>query len=133
MTSTLKVFDEKTSEHPEVSRRLTNLEEENLDESFDLVVSSMTFHHLNEPKKMLTKLKGMLCPGGRMAIVDLDEEDGSFHPDNEGMGVKHFGFSKEELFSWAQENGLSLEHTIINSIEKNDRNYGQFLAVFSLL
>ncbi len=130
----LKVFDEKTRdrEHPEISRKLTNLEKENLDERFDLVVSSMTFHHLNNPREMIKKIKAMLTPSGQMAIVDLDKEDGSFHPDNEGMGVKHFGFSKEELSSWAGENNLSFDHRIINTIEKNERSYGQFLAVFSL-
>lgn len=128
----LKVFDEKTKGHKEVSRELINLEEKTLDKEFDLIVSSMTFHHLNEPKNMIKKLKSMLSPGGRMAIVDLDKEDGSFHPNNETMGVKHFGFSNEELTSWAQEEGLSLQTTIINSIEKNDTSYGQFLAIFSL-
>lgn len=128
----LKVFDKKTAGHGEVSRKLINLEEEDLNKSFDLIVSSMTFHHLNDPRKMIGKLKTMLSPKGRMAIVDLDKEDGSFHQNNEAMGVKHFGFSEQELASWAQEEGLSFETVIINKIDKNDRSYGQFLAVFSL-
>lgn len=90
----------------------------------------MAFHHLNKPEKMLGTLKNLLNPNGKLAIVDLDEEDGSFHPDNEGMGVKHFGFSKTTLESWAEKEGMTLDHHIINKIDKNNREYGQFLAVF---
>jgi len=127
----LEVFDQKTDSAENIKSQLVDLESETINMSFDLIVSSMAFHHLNQPEKMITTLKNLLNAGGKLAIVDLDEEDGSFHPDNTGMGVKHFGFSKEKLQTWANENGLKLEHHLINQIEKNDRNYAQFLAVFS--
>lgn len=126
----LKVFDEKTANYENIQSKNIDLEKETLDDKFDLIVSSMAFHHLVNPKDVLKKLKKNLNTNGKIAIVDLDKEDGTFHPDNEGMGVKHFGFSKEELESWAKEAGLGLEHTIINTIEKNDKTYQQFLAVF---
>ena len=107
-----------------------NLEEENISEKFDLIVSSMAFHHLNYPGKVLNKLKNNLNSGGKIIVVDLDKEDGTFHPDNEGMGVKHFGFSKETLENWANKSELNLDHYIINSIDKNERKYQQFCAVF---
>lgn len=91
----------------------------------------MAFHHLNDPGAMIKKMKSLLKPQGRLAIVDLDKEDGTFHPDNRGMGVKHFGFSKDEIAKWAQAANLKLDHQIINRVEKNDKDYGQFLAVLS--
>lgn len=127
----LAVFDEKVKEHNHISSKLINLEKEDLDKKFDLVVSSMTFHHLDEPQKAIQKLSKMLNPGGKLAIVDLEKEDGSFHPDPAGMGVKHFGFSQEELEGWAKEANLEVKTCTINEVEKNDRTYQQFLAVFS--
>lgn len=127
----LEVFNEKTKDHSHISSKLLNLEEEDLsNQTFDLVVSSMTFHHLNHPDQMLIKLSKMLNPKGQLAIVDLETEDGSFHPDPANMGVKHFGFSNYELRAWADKANLEVEISTINEVEKNDRKYSQFLAVF---
>jgi ubiquinone/menaquinone biosynthesis C-methylase UbiE len=41
-----------------------------LDEKFDLIVSSTTFHHLDDVPRTLEGLKGLLRPGGRILIVD---------------------------------------------------------------
>jgi len=128
----LEVFDKKTQGHDNFTSKNIDLESENLDQKFDLIVSSMAFHHLTNPYDVLVKFKSMINEGGKIAIVDLDKEDGSFHPDNEGMGVKHFGFSKQELESWASDAQLKMEHHFINEIEKNDNNYKQFLAVYSV-
>lgn len=128
----LKVFDEKASKLDNVKSLNINLENESIDEKYDLIVSSMAFHHLIDPLEVLKKLKANLKAGGKIAVVDLDEEDGTFHPDNEGMGVKHFGFSQNELNAWADSAGLKLDHHIINSIEKNDRKYQQFLAIYTI-
>jgi 2-polyprenyl-3-methyl-5-hydroxy-6-metoxy-1,4-benzoquinol methylase len=126
----LEVFNKKTEGDDRFRSHNINLEEKELNEKFDLIISSMAFHHLNDPKAVLTKLKKNLNPDGKIIIVDLDEEDGSFHPDNEGMGVKHFGFSKNTLINWAKEADLKFEHYIINSIDKNEKKYQQFCAVF---
>lgn len=127
----LEVFDKKTQGHDEIKSVLVDLEKETLNQKFDLIVSSMAFHHLESPLKMILKLKAMLNPGGQIAIVDLDQEDGSFHPDNKSMGVKHHGFSQKELVQWAQIAEMDLQYQIINDIKKNDQNYSQFLAILS--
>jgi len=127
----LEAFDKKTEGSSKISSQLIDLEKEDLDLKFDLILSSMAFHHLSQPSEMISKMKTMLKRGGRLAIVDLDEEDGTFHPDNKGMGVKHFGFNKGQLSQWASEAHMNLHHEIINSIEKEGRVYRQFLAIFS--
>lgn len=131
----LDVFKSKVEGLDHIDCILKDLENEPFgsDKKFDLIVSSMTFHHLTNPKAMIRKLAELLKAGGKMAIVDLEKEDGTFHPNNKEMGVKHFGFSEEELRSWAQETGLEVDISTINSVEKNDREYNQFLAVYKKL
>lgn len=90
----------------------------------------MAFHHLENPKLVLNKVYQMLNPKGIAVIVDLDKEDGTFHPDNEAMRVKHFGFSKEELLLWSQE-FKSVEHKIIHRVVKNDKSYPMFMLKIS--
>lgn len=127
----LAVFAQKFSDNPYVRALKLNLEKELLnEESFDLILSSMAFHHLQSPSEMMKKLAAKLSPGGIAAIIDLDQEDGSFHPDPAGMGVHHFGFNEETTQSWAKENGLKMERKIINIIQKNEKQYPVFLAVF---
>lgn len=127
----LAVFDKKAKDLANVKSLNIDLEANTINEKYDLIISSMAFHHLNNPARVLAKLIVNLKPGGKIAIVDLDKEDGTFHPDNEGMGVKHFGFSKDELQAWANEMELNFEHHLISSVHKNDRDYHQFLAIFS--
>ena len=62
---------------------------------YHAVVSSMTLHHVKDTQKLLEHFYGALLPGGQIAIADLDEEDGLFHDNNDG--VFHFGFDREKL------------------------------------
>lgn len=62
---------------------------------YDLVVSSMTFHHIPDIRDLLTVLHSHLRPGGRLAVADLDCDGGRFHDSNEG--VYHFGFDRAVL------------------------------------
>ena len=79
----------------------------------------MAFHHLKDPKAVLSLFKKHLTPSGRVFVIDLDEEDGSFHPDNEGMGVHHFGFSINTMESWSHELGFhSFQHEIVYEMFK---------------
>ena len=129
----LEVFNKKFVNNTNVRSHLLNLEENDLDENkVDLVVSSMAFHHLQHPDKMLEKLKKMLSPDGSIAIIDLDFEDGSFHPDPKNMGVYHSGFSNETTKMWADKAKFKNMHReIIHSINKNEKSYPIFLAIYS--
>lgn len=126
----LAAFDKKIKSLDHVSTKLLNLEKEDINESFDIIISSMAFHHLINPLKMIHKMKKILNPEGMLIVIDLEEEDGTFHPNNDDMRVKHHGFSQEELYEWASSADLQLEIQRINTIHKNDREYIQFLAVF---
>jgi ubiquinone/menaquinone biosynthesis C-methylase UbiE len=75
-----------------VRTRRLDLEKDELPGTFDLAVSSMTFHHIKETGLLLKRIYGILRPGGRIAIADLDSNEGKFHDSNEG--VFHFGFDR---------------------------------------
>jgi len=72
--------------------------------NFDVLISSMSFHHVNNIKPFLLKIYNQINENGQVCIADLVSEDGSFHSDN--TGVIHFGFNPDEFASWLQESGF---------------------------
>ena len=69
---------------------------------FDVIVSSMTLHHIARVDLLVRKLAGMLVDGGYLAIADLDAGSEGFHADH--TGVMHHGFGvaeRQELFAQA--------------------------------
>lgn len=73
--------------------------------TYDLVVSSMTLHHIKDIGPLLNKLSRALRLGGHLCIADLDPEGGQFHGNNDG--VFHFGFPEAELRQAFAQAGLT--------------------------
>lgn len=128
----LDVFTQKFQGHSQVTSLCADLEHESPELGrFDVILSAMAFHHLQQPQEMLKRLAQMLNPKGMVCIFDLDQEDGSFHPDNKAMGVHHFGFSRELRNSWLAAAGLShVEHSVAFQMHKNQRTYDVLLSVY---
>ncbi len=63
-----------------------------LDGKYDLVVSSMTLHHVPEIQPLIDRFAAVLKPKGLLAIADLDCDEGKFHDSAEG--VFHHGFDR---------------------------------------
>ena len=61
----------------------------------DLIVSSMTLHHIEDIDALLTQFFRSLKAPGWLCVADLDPEQGEFHEDN--TGVFHFGFERAAL------------------------------------
>ena len=95
---------------------------------FDLAVSMMALHHVEDIEATLRSIAASLSPGGWIGLIDLDAEDGSFH-DPDQPGIHHHGFDGETLVSLATEAGLSDAHVrIVHQLEKEDgRLYPLFL------
>ena len=99
---------------------------------FDLVVSSMTLHHLRSVPLVLSRLADILKPGGWLAVAELDSEDGSFH--GQADGVFHNGFERGQIAEWLTNARLKwVSVSDAHSIRKPDstgqvRSYGIFLA-----
>jgi len=77
---------------------------------FDLVVSSMTMHHIPDVAALIRSFYGLLAPHGRLCIADLATEDGSFHDDP--AGIQHHGFSVAEMEGWFTAAGFTGIRTV---------------------
>lgn len=95
--------------------------------SFDLIFSSMTLHHVEDVPLLLKGFFRHLNPGGRVALADLEEEDGSFHEgDSE---IFHQGFAREQIRIWLLDAGFeAIQIGEAAIVEKNGRQYKVFLA-----
>jgi 2-polyprenyl-3-methyl-5-hydroxy-6-metoxy-1,4-benzoquinol methylase len=67
-----------------------------VDESFDVIYNSMVLHHIHDVRAMVKSFYELLNSNGCLCIVDLNEEDGSFHK-NYLEFDGHNGFEQEEL------------------------------------
>jgi SAM-dependent methyltransferase len=63
--------------------------------SVDIIVSSMTLHHVRDVPGLVRAFKAALRPGGQLAIADLDLDGGLFH--TEPADVLHNGFDRGDL------------------------------------
>ena len=94
---------------------------------FDLAISLLVLHHLPDPGVALRAILGLVAPGGRLALSDLDTEDGGFH-DEEAEGVHHLGFDRDRLMSAAREVGFVDVATSTATTSVNERGaYPLFL------
>jgi 2-polyprenyl-3-methyl-5-hydroxy-6-metoxy-1,4-benzoquinol methylase len=88
-----------------VDTKFIDPEQQQLAGGYDLVVSSMTLHHVDDAAALIDSLVQMLNPGGWLAVADLESEDGSFHDDP--TGVYHRGFDRAFFSSVCSKNALT--------------------------
>ena len=83
---------------------LFNLEKEEWKgESFNLLITQMVLHHVNDLDNIYRKFYEMIKPCGYLAIADLYPEDGSFH----GEGFEgHNGFDTNILADKLRRHGF---------------------------
>lgn len=96
---------------------------------YHAIVSCMALHHVADTAALLRAFAAALHPGGRIALVDLYQEDGSFHGDNAAKGVQHFGFAPAALQAIAEQAGLMdiAFSDILRLQHRNGRGYPLFL------
>ena len=94
--------------------------------SYDLVVTNMTMHHIKDINNFVISLKNSLNIDGHLYIADLVKEDGSFHSSGND-GVEHFGFDEDTLYKAFKLAGLiDIKYEIIQTIQKPNRIYPIF-------
>lgn len=94
---------------------------------FDLVVSSMALHHVADLAPLFARFREHLRPGGRVALADLDLEDGTFHED--ASGVLHLGFERGAFAALLAAAGfVDVEMETATITRKAERAYPVFLA-----
>jgi ubiquinone/menaquinone biosynthesis C-methylase UbiE len=109
----LKNFDANTDELPK--------------NSYDLIISSMTFHHISDIERFAKTMYHSLKTGGKFAIGDLETEDGSFH--NSEASVEHRGFDLEAFIKQFKKAGFTeakAERIFVS--KKNGKEFPIFLA-----
>lgn len=90
--------------------------------AFDLAVSLLVLHHVKDTIGALRAFAALLAPGGRIALADLEAEDGSFHADH--TGIHHFGFERTALAAAAAVAGF-MDGRVVTAteIERDGRLY----------
>jgi predicted TPR repeat methyltransferase len=98
-------------------------------EPFDLAVSLLVLHHVEDTTAVLATVHGLLRQGGWMALADLDAEDGTFH-DPDAQGIHHHGFAREHVEALARAAGFTdvATHDAM-SIDREDGRFPLFLLV----
>ncbi|WP_130650664.1 mycothiol transferase [Egicoccus halophilus] len=93
---------------------------------FDLVALLLALHHVPDPAPVVANLAEVLAPGGSLAIVDLEPEDGSFH----GEGFEgHPGIDPDRLRTWCEAAGLGEVDVVpCGTMERHGQDYPLFLA-----
>ncbi len=96
------------------------------DERFDLIVTVMTLHHIDDLAPVLSAFGELLEEGGHLCVVDLDEEDGSFHTDD--FHGPH-GFARSSLRSQLADAGFAdIAFRDCHRIVRGGVEYPLFLA-----
>lgn len=126
----LKVFDEKANKigYKNFSAIYHNANDtKNIDGKYNLIISSMTMHHIKDYKRFIKDCCECLDDGGYLAIGDILKEDGTFHSDN--SGVEHFGFEMVDVMNEFSKYLKNVSIQIAQTIIQNDKEYHIFTAV----
>jgi 2-polyprenyl-3-methyl-5-hydroxy-6-metoxy-1,4-benzoquinol methylase len=103
-----------------------DLTKETLEQQFDIIISSMTIHHVEDVLSLFKKFHSLLNNNGVIAIADLDTEDGTFH--TEDTGVFHCGFDRDTFVTMAKNAGFTdIKIQDASIITKPNSNYSVFL------
>lgn len=127
----LEVYNQKASnlQFKNIKSILHNIDDQDLDiNSFDLIVTNMTMHHIQSTESFIKKISNSLTKGGYLAIADLEIEDGTFHSCNEG--VVHFGFDSDKIKEIFEKNGLKIiVDKTLQTISKPHKDFDVFILI----
>lgn len=87
-------------------------------ETYDIVYSLLTLHHINDLDKAFGQFNELVNTGGFLCIADLVKEDGDFHTKDDSEHLHH-GFEKDDLVSELEKHNFSfVDYQIFYTIEK---------------
>lgn len=123
---------EKLAAKPEFQGKVTavcqDITKTPLDQKFDLIISAMAMHHVEDTRQMFASFAKHLVSGGRVALADLDEEDGTFHP-ADVEGVYHHGFVRKDLQAVIESMGFTnVQFDKAHTVNRDDKDFPIFLV-----
>jgi len=100
---------------------------------FDVIYTSMALHHIRNIRTILRNLFELLNDNGYLCIVELVEDDGSFHKLEKDFNG-HNGFNQNELEELLGELGYksvvtNIFYNDVKVIEGSKINYSLFLMI----
>ncbi len=122
-----KVADGRIPDARVIDLDLTDADAELPDESFGLVVTVLTLHHVDELDRVLGRFAELLDHDGHLCVVDLDAEDGSFH----GAGFAgHHGFDRRAFADRLRSSDFDdVTVSDCGELTRDDGTFSMFLAV----
>ena len=118
----------KTELNNKVNAVCQDITEQSLNIKFDVIMSAMAMHHVNDTDLLMQVFAEHLKPGAKVALADLDAEDGTFHP-ADIEGVYHDGFDRDELKIIMEKNGFQdINFITAHVVNKEIKNYPVFLV-----
>ncbi len=100
--------------------------------SIDLVISSLTFHHIEDIYLQVEDIYKALSENGEILIVDLVQDSDDFH--TEGQSYIHAGFEKIDIVELLEFNKFkNIKYGIIENVERMGakgkmKNFALFVA-----
>lgn len=100
-------------------------------EKYDLIMSAMAMHHVKDTDNMIKQFAAHLKSGGKVALADLDKEDGNFHPPGV-EGVYHSGFERSAFQGTLEKYGFKdVRFVTAHTVQGENGTYPVFLALAS--
>jgi len=102
----------------------------NDNEKFDVIYTSMVFHHIEDLPKVTKKLHELLNKDGKLVVIDLCPDDGGFHDELHGFNG-HNGFEIGEMETLLKKAGFQVAssrvfYSGIKENESKDQPYQLF-------
>ena len=124
----LEKLGEKLGSNSKVQTVCQDITEQPLAQKFDVIMSAMAMHHVEDTNLLIQRFAEHLDSGAKIALADLDEEDGTFHP-ADIEGVFHDGFNRDNLKNILEQNGFgNIQFVTAHTVDKEDKNYPVFLV-----
>lgn len=98
-----------------------------LPQGIDLLVSSMTMHHVPDIPALMAHFRACMNQGALLCIADLEEEDGTFHDDPTAR-IPHHGFSVSQIESYFHGTGFTGVSTrrVMTVIKERDGQHCEY-------
>lgn len=127
-----RIFQSKIDIYQSPNVRLIT-KEEMKEYTFNVIFSSMVFHHIPNVKTDIIGLRRRLAPDGCFILIDLDKDDGAFHMDEPGFHG-HNGFDRDEMQCILKSCGFSevsirTAYKGVKMIGGNPVEYSLFMAI----